>query len=118
MPIPELNTNGFLPVGVHDCTLTEVLASFGSFQNSDQRPRLFSRLEDLARAMQSSGLFEGLVIPMSEYTLVSRTLLRRRFGFDVIIAEQDSQLYKTYIEFFSLVRDDPAARKGLLRVRL
>lgn len=148
MPLPELNANGFLPVGVHDCTLAEVRASFGAFQNSDQRPRLFTRLEELAQTMQGSGLFEALLIdgsfvtakpapndidlvavlrpghnferdlPMSEYTLVSRTLLRRRFGFDVIIAEQESQLYNNYVEFFSQVREDPAARKGLLRVRL
>ena len=57
-------------------------------------------------------------LPMSEYTLVSRAMLRRRFGFDVIVAEPESQLYKTYVEFFSRVREDPAARKGLLRVRL
>ena len=31
-------------------------------------------------------------LAMSEYALLSRTLLRRRFGFDVIIAEPDSSL--------------------------
>jgi hypothetical protein len=109
---------------------------------------LFNRLETLIQAMQVSGLFEMLLIdgsfvtakpapndidlvavlrpehdferdlPMSEYTLVSRALLRQRFGFDVIIAEEASSLYKTYVEFFSRVREDPEARKGLLRLRL
>jgi len=99
-------------------------------------------------AMRSSGLFEALIVdgsfvtakaqpndidliamlrpghdleqdlPMSEYSLVSRALLRRRFGFDVIVAERDSALYRTYIEFFSRVREAPDVRKGLLRVRL
>jgi hypothetical protein len=55
---------------------------------------------------------------MSEYALVSRTLLRRRFGFDIIVAEQDSQSYQTYVEFFSRIREKPAARKGLLRLKL
>ncbi len=53
---------------------------------------------------------------MSEYALVSRTHLRRRFGFDVIVAERDTQLYTTYVEFFSRVREAPERRKGLLRM--
>ncbi len=48
---------------------------------------------------------------MSEYSLVSRALLRRRFGFDVVVAERDSALYKTYVEFFSRVREAPELRK-------
>jgi len=148
MPIPDFNVSGLLPVGVHDCTMAEVQARLGTFQSSDQRPALFSRLEALVQAMQASGLFETVLIdgsfvtakttpndidlvavlrpghnferdlPMSEYTLVSRSLLRRRFGFDVIVAERESQLYRTYVEFFSRLREDPEARKGLLQVRL
>ena len=148
MPIPSLNAEGFLPVGVFDCTLEEVRARFGSFQGSDQRPRLFGRLAELFLAMQRSGLFEALLLDgsfvtaklapndidlvavllsghdferdlaMSEYALVSRSMLRRRFGFDVVISEPDSHLYKTYVEFFSRVRENPDARKGMLRLRL
>ncbi len=55
---------------------------------------------------------------MSEYALVSRAMLRRRFGLDLIVAEQDSSLYTTYIEFFSRVRDTPELKKGLLRIEL
>ena len=148
MPIPALNSDGLLPTGVHDCALSEVRARFGIFQGSDVRQRLFTRLEELATAMTRSGLFESLLIdgsfitakpapndidlvavlrpghnferdlPMSEYALVSRTLLRRRFAFDIIVAERESQLYRTYVEFFSRVRENPEARKGLLRVTL
>jgi len=105
-------------------------------------------LEELIAAMQRSGLFEEVLLdgsfvttkpapndidlvavlrpghdferdlPMSEYALVSRTMLRRRFAFDIIVAERDSQLYKTYVEFFSRVRENPEARKGLLRLML
>lgn len=148
MPIPALNPDGLLPVGIFDCTWPEMQARFGLFRGSDHRVRLFSRLESLALAMKTSGLFEMLVIdgsfvtakpapndidliavlrpghdlerelPVSEYALVSRTLLRRRFGFDVIVADNDSPLYRTYVEFFSRVRETPIARKGLLRVHL
>ena len=131
-----------------DCTLHELQARFGAFRGSDHRARLFARLEALVLAMRSSGLFAALIIdgsfvtakpapndidlvavlksghdferdlPMSEYALVSRTLLRRRFGFDVVVAEPDSVLYKTYVEFFSQVREAPGERKGLLLLRL
>jgi hypothetical protein len=148
MPIPTLNENGLLPGGIFECTLEELRARFGKFQQSDQRPRLFLRLEELFQAMQQSRMFESLVIdgsfvtaksvpndidliailrpghnferdlPMSEYALVSRSLLRRRFGFDVLIAERESQLCGTYIEFFARVRDLPNLRKGLLQLSL
>lgn len=106
------------------------------------------RLTEMAAAMQRSGLFESLLIdgsfvtakpapndvdviavlrpghdferdlPLSEYALVSRAMLARRFRFDVIIAERDSAVYKTYVDFFSLVREAPGLRKGLVRMML
>jgi hypothetical protein len=148
MSIPALNVDGLLPAGIFDCTLPELRTSFAAFRGSDHRVRLFARLEELVLFMRSSGLFEALIIdgsfvtaktapndidllavlrlghdferdlPVSEYALVSRALLRRRFGFDVIVAEQGSALYRTYVEFFSRVREAPDTRKGLLRLRL
>ena len=148
MPIPALDSLGLLSQGVYDCTLTELREQFGKFQQSDRRPQLFRRLEDLYRNMQRSGLFDSLLIdgsfvtakaapndidlvavlrrghdferdlPVSEYSLVSRLLLNRRFGFDVIVAENGSALYNTYLEFFGRVRDNPNVRKGLLRLAL
>lgn len=148
MAIPALDMNGLLPTGVFDCTLSEVRARFGTFQQSDRRFRLFAQLEALVQAMQRSGVFDFLIVDgsfitaspvprdidliavlkpgydferdllMSEYALVSRSLLRRRFGFDVMVAERDSQLYETYVEFFSRVREFPELRKGMLRLIL
>src|SRR6266498_6083958 len=112
MPIPTLNANGLLPVGIHDGLLEELRERFGSFQESDRRPKLVLKLAEMVQAMRASGLFEELLIngsfvtakpapndidvlavlkpnhdferdlPMSEYGLLSRTLMRRRFGFD------------------------------------
>jgi len=148
MPIPALNADGLLPSGIFDCSLADVHARFGNFQGSDIRQRHFVGLEKLVAAMQRSGLFEALLLdgsfvtvkpspndidlvavlrpghnferdlPLSEYALVSRAMLRRRFRFDIIVAEKDSQLYKAYVEFFSRVRENPEARKGLLRLTL
>ena len=141
MSIPVLNANGFLPAGIFECTLPEMRQRFGGFQKSDQRLRLFARLEELFQAMQRSGLFESLLVDgsfvtakpvpndidleavlkrghdferdllMSEYALVFRSLLRRSFGFDVMVAESASPLYKTYVEFFSRVRKMPTRPK-------
>jgi hypothetical protein len=117
MPIPDLDENGLLPPGVFECNLSDVRKRFGAFQASDRRPRLFARLEDLVFEMGQSGLFESIVIDGSfttgknapndidlvaimpqehdferelsatEYAMVSRSLLRRRFGFDVVLAK-------------------------------
>ena len=148
MPVPPLTSEGLLPPGIHDCSLEDVRARFGRFQGSDQRPRLWNQLLELVSAMQTSGLCEALLVDGSfvtekpapndvdilavlrpghnferelsaaEYALVSRTLLRRRFGFDVLLAESGTRLYETYIEFFSRVRERPSLRKGLLRLQL
>lgn len=148
MPIPALNADGHLPPGIFACTLAEVRERFASFLHNDQRRRLFARLEELCGAMQRSGLFKAILVdgsfvtgkatpndidlvavllpghdferdmPMSEYALVSRAMLRRRFGFDVMVAEEDSQHCKTYVDFFSRVRDNPETRKGILLVNL
>ena len=148
MPIPPLNEHGLLPAGIHDASLDEVQQRFGVFQGGEQRPRLFARLAELAAAMQRSGLFQALLIdgsfvtatphpndidlvavlqpghdferdlPLSEYALVSRGLLARRFRFDVIVAECDDPVYRAYVGFFSRVRSAPDLRKGLLRVKL
>ena len=60
--IPSLDANGLLPPGIFDCSLDEVKARFGSFQESDRRPHLFQRLAELVAAMQRSQLFEALLI--------------------------------------------------------
>lgn len=57
-------------------------------------------------------------LPISEYALVSRAMLRRRFGFDVVVVERNRVVYETYIDFFSRVREMPELRKGMLRLCL
>ncbi len=148
MPIPELNEHGLLPPGVHACTLDEIKIRFGSFVGSDRRVHIFAKLIELVSALKRSGLFEALLLdgsfvtaktapndidaiallrkghdferdlPISEYGLVSRTLLYRRFGFDVMVAQSGSSVYAAYLEYFSRVREAPALRKGLLQVEI
>jgi len=47
MPLPELNTDGDLPPGVHQASLRETEVAFGSF--SRRRALIFQRLERIFR---------------------------------------------------------------------
>ncbi len=148
MPIPPLTTEGYLPAGVHETALDEVRRRFGTFQGSDRRVHLCDRLAELISQLQRSGRFSGIVIDGSfvtskptpedidvivalhrdhdwnadltptDYALVSRAALRRRFGFDVLLATDGGGDYQRYVEFFGRVRDDANARKGMLRIHL
>jgi hypothetical protein len=148
MAIPEFNELGVLPAGVHGCTLEEIKSRLGSFQGLDCRIRLFDKLVELFAAMKQSGFFEALLIDrsfvttkaapndidilaelrpgqkferdlsVSEYAVLSRSLLRRCFGLDVVVAERDSVLYRSYVEFFCQVREAPGVTEGLLRLAL
>ena len=148
MPIPPLNSDGLLPPGVHETTIAEIQDRFGVFRGNEQRPRLFVHLMELVANMRRSSPFEALLVdgsfvtakftpndmdiiavlrpghdferdlPMSEYSLVSRAMLSRRFRFDVIVAERASAVYETYVEFFRRVRESPELRKGIRLVSL
>jgi hypothetical protein len=93
--------------------LFEALLVDGSFVTAKPAPNDV----DLVAVLRPGHDFER-DLPMSEYALVSRAMLLRQFGFDVVIAERTSQLYSTYVEFFSRVRENPDMRKGLLRLSL
>ena len=148
MPIPPLNQGGLLPVGIHETELDEIRRRFGSFQGSDRRIQLFARLEQLVTELRRSGRFAALIVDgsfvtakptpedidlvvalrpdhdwnadlaPSDYRLVSRPVLRRRFGFDVLLATDGGGDYERFVEFFSRVREDAAVRKGMLRIAL
>src|ERR1035441_5838580 len=62
MPIPALNKDGLLPEGIHDCTLGEIEARFGSFQGTDHRPRLWAALRAFLRELKAAGLGSALLV--------------------------------------------------------
>jgi hypothetical protein len=110
MPIPDLDNHGLLPVGVHDCSLGELQSRFGSFQESDRRPKLFAKLKALLAEAEKGAfaitvLVDGsfvtavpdpndidlvLVLPLdfdvvsdlppAQYNLVSRKRVKRSSG--------------------------------------
>lgn len=147
MSIPELNLDGYLPVGIHSCALAEVEKRFGSFDKSDRRIELFSRLEQFIRELKQTGLVCAVIVdgsfvtdkslpddidlivaliqPMdfsidilpSHYNSLSRKRVRARYGFDVFVDPDQSVEYKKHVAFFQKVRNS-ARRKGVLRIEL
>jgi hypothetical protein len=68
MPIPDLDEEGFLPAGVHDCSLAEIGDRFGRFQGSDRRCRLFEKLDAYVSETGRIGLIAELVVDGSFVT--------------------------------------------------
>ncbi len=148
MAIPLLDEHGFLPGGVHDCTLNELKARFGSFQISDRRPQLFARLEAFLSEAKASRLVVSVVVDGSfvtakpdpndidlilvvasnhsfaadlsplEYSVLSKRRVHRRHGFDLLVAHADSDEYRRYVWFFQQIRFAPGHTKGILRLKL
>lgn len=148
MAIPALDQNGFLPVGVHDCTLDELKARFGSFQVTDRRPQLFARLEAFLSEANACGLVVSILVDGSfvtdkpdpndvdlilvvapdhnfaadlsplEYGVLSKRRVHRRHGFDLLVARAGSEEYLRYVRFFQQIRFAPGSAKGILKIKL
>lgn len=148
MPIPELDADGFLPKGIHECTLDEVQERFGGFRNSDRRPNLFAKLQEFVQEARLTLLVTGVILDGSfvtdkavpedidlililrehhdftatlrpfEYNVLSRRRVRKHFGFDVLVACEGSAELAEFVEFFFQIRGRYDRQKGLLRVDL
>ena len=68
MPIPGFDDAGFLPSGVHDCTLDEVRQALGVFQTTDRRPKLYDKLQALVQQAWATGLVAEIIIDGSFVT--------------------------------------------------
>ena len=148
MAIPDLDSDGFLPPGIYDATIEVIRSRFCQFQHSDQRCLLTDRLEAFLTEVKSTNLFSEVVVNGSyisgkdipndidlililkaghdfaaeirpfEYNVVSRRQVRRRFGFDVLVAQSGRPELAEYADFFSQVRGQPGRQKGMLKVSL
>jgi hypothetical protein len=148
MPIPPLNEHGLLPPGVHDCTLAELEARFGAFRGSDRRPQLVAKFKEFVREAEVSGLLEAVLVDGSfvtakadpndmdlvlvvaarhdfaaelspaQYNLLAQRRVRKRFGFDIVVARNGSENLQQAIAFFLQVRQQPGLNKGILRITL
>jgi hypothetical protein len=148
VPIPSFDANGFLPQGLHDCSLDEIKRRFGSFQKSEQRPQLFERLQRFVQEARVTGLIRSIIIDGSfvtaaprpndidlilvlssdqpldvdfspdQYNVLSKRKVRLRHGFDLLVARENSDELSRYLQFFQQIRFEPGRRKGILRLNL
>lgn len=146
--IPAFNDYGCLPEGIYDCTMDEAAQRFGVFQSSDRRPQLWDKFIEFMREAESCGLIDAVLLngsfvtaenepndidlvviissghdfsaefQPSEYNVLSKREVHRRFGFDLLVARSGSEEYRRYLEFFQQVRLEPGRKKGILRIWL
>jgi hypothetical protein len=146
--LPPLNEHGLLPEGIHDCAFEELESRFGGFQTSDRRPQLWAKFTDFFRQAKASRIVEALVLdgsfvtaridpndidlivivfathdfgadlPPDQYNLLAGQRVRRRFGIDSVVVKNGSDNLAHSVEFFAQVRQQPALKKGLLRLNL
>ena len=148
MPIPALNKDGLLSGGIHDCSLEEIEARFGSFQGTDHRPRLWAAFRAFLGEIKAAGLGVTLLVNGSfvtakpapedidlilvlptghdfsrdlspaEYNVLSSQRVRRRHKLDLLVTRADSDQYRRYLSLFQQVRLEPGKTKGILRTRV
>lgn len=142
MPIPPLTEEGYLPEGVHDCSLDEIKTAFGSY---GRRRFLFLRLVEFVEAAAKCELVEVVIVDGSfvtnalepgdidialgirertetgllrpiEYNVISKRRVKKRYDFDILAALAGSAEFEAHVEFFTRVKDRPGSVKGVLRV--
>ena len=146
MAIPPFNKHGWLPEGIHDCTLEEATRQFGAFQSSDRRPEVWARFVEFVSEAKASGRIDAVLVdgsfvtagptpndidlvlvvsanhdfsvdlPLGQYNVLSQRRVRRRFGFDIVVVKNDSENLEQAVAFFQQVRQRPGAKKGLVRI--
>lgn len=146
--IPAFNQYSWLPDGIHDCTLDEAAERFGAFRATDRRSQLWKRFVDFMAEAKSCDFLEAVLVDgsfvtakpapndidivvvlsahhdltadlqPSDYNILSKHRVHRRFGFDLLVARAGSEEYRRYVAFFQQVRLDPGRKKGILRLWL
>ena len=146
MAIPDLDDDGLLPAGLHDCSFEELRERFGRFRSSDHRERLAEALRAYLAELRAAGVAAYVVVDGSfvtakekpgdidlflalradldlaadllprDYNAISKRSVRRRYPFDLLVAPEGSDACQHQIEFFEQVKGRPDLRKGLLRI--
>ncbi|MBI1924110.1 hypothetical protein HYR99_07650 [Candidatus Poribacteria bacterium] len=144
MAIPALQANGCLPPGLYLASLDEIWERFGS--TSEQRRLLFQRLQTfvtLARHVGSLRMFVNgsyvtakthpgdidvviwvdedkfrqLVIQEDELAMNLREMLLTKEPKEAFVVFNENK-WNAWLDFFSLIRNRPGEKKGLVEVQL
>jgi hypothetical protein len=93
--LPEFNSDGDLPAGLHSATVTEIERRFGRFMISDRRVGLFEKFKQMAGMAKTSGIVEKIIIGGSFVTakpephdIVGVIVLSKDVDFDTLTPSQ------------------------------
>jgi len=143
--LPPFDDFGNLPAGIHSCTIEELVSRFGT--GSEERETEINELLNFIDAAKKAGVQRLMVngsfvtgkpepndidlivevsathdfaadVSMAAYNILSKQRVRRRFGFDLLLAREGSAEGRRWAEFFQQVRLAPGRRKGILRLWL
>ena len=144
MPIPNFNSKGLLPEGIHEATLNEVEERFCTFSNQDRRSSLFKVFKQyLANISKHNVKYEiyidGSFVTTKEYpgdidivllmdyeyknsewnTLINEDYIKIKFeGLQVLPGFLDSFNAEYTLDFVQEVDDNPNIKKGIVRLIL
>jgi hypothetical protein len=93
------------------CGLIDAILLNGSFVTAESEPNDI----DLVVVVSSHHDFSAEFQP-SEYNVLSKRPVHRRFGIDLLVARADSEEYRRYVGFFQQVRLEPGRKKEILRI--
>jgi hypothetical protein len=148
VPIPPLLPAGFLPEGIHECTIDEVIERFGAFQENDRRPKLARDLVTYCEELKSAKVGKYLIIdgsfvtskaqpgdidlllvlkddidlgepvPPFRYNVRSKRYIRKHYEFDFFFGFDGDATATEYLALFRDVKEQPGTVKGYLKVVL
>jgi len=95
------------------CSLVDAVLLDSSFVTATSEPNDI----DLVLVVSANHDFSVDFQP-SDYNVLSKRRVSRRFGFDLVVARADSEEYRRYVVFFQQVRLEPGRKKGILRITL
>jgi hypothetical protein len=148
MAIPPLLAAGVLPDGIHECTVEEMAERFGSFQESDRRPRLAKALTAYLEELRAASIGKYLIVdgsfvtgkawpgdidlllvlrddvdltqpvPPFRYNPRSKRYVRKNFDFDFAFGFDGDETSIQYLALYRGIKDRPGEVKGYLKVVL
>ena len=148
MAIPEVDERGFLPHGIHDASVDEVLDRFGRFRDTGRRVTLGGELAAFIEEVRGTGLVACVIVDGSfttskaqpgdidlivvlregletdadfrpdQYNVMSARRVQARHGFDVLYAVEGSENLARAVDYFAQVTGEPGLSKGMVRVAI
>lgn len=148
MPIPDFEQDGFLPVGIHDCTIEEISERFGRFQTSDRRLSLNAGLISYFRELRDANIGKYLIVngsfvtskdkpsdidvllvlkddvdltgdlPPFRKNAFSQKYINKYYKLDFHFGFDDDPSTTKILDIFLEVKYQPGKNKGILKINL